>query len=105
MQNYIYLECASFLEVIIERDAADLGDRGIKELLDDQRAKGLLDPAAAVTLRQGHRLWNGRLNALAPGLELFCIPWRLICELVAKPDIAIVQRKRSMFLRLFTGSR
>jgi mitogen-activated protein kinase 1/3 len=41
MQNYIYLECASFREIIMDRDASVLVDRGIKELLDDQRAKGL----------------------------------------------------------------
>ena len=29
----------------MERDAADLGDRGIKELLDDQRAKGSIASA------------------------------------------------------------
>jgi mitogen-activated protein kinase 1/3 len=40
MQNHIYLECASFREELMMRDADQLADRGIAKLFEEQKAAG-----------------------------------------------------------------
>jgi len=44
MQNYIYLECASFHPAMLERDAGVLSDRGIEQLLVEQQQRGWFWP-------------------------------------------------------------